>query len=296
MPAVTIKALKASSPRWCSNCGDYGILVGIRKFLFDRQLDPAQTVNVSGIGCSGRIPHYINTYGLHGIHGRAIPLALGVVLARPDLHVFIESGDGDALSIGATHLVHGINKNFNCVFILMDNQIYGLTKNQTSPTTQQGHATNTQPQGTWVSPINPVQFALGMGASFVASTADWLGDHLSATLAKAFDHPGFAFVHVAQQCPKYNPGAWDSEASAWFKFLCHDNGISPDTKKGPDADHVVHDPTQLGDAWNYGTASQKYFGLFYQDVTRPQYQEVLANSRNSVPKKNRAQVLDPYLI
>ena len=120
---ITMKDLKASDPRWCTGCGDYTILVGMRKFMVDNQLLPENTVHVSGIGCSGRVPHYLNTYGFHSIHGRAVPLSMGVVLSRPDLNVFIHSGDGDSLSIGGNHLLHGIHKNFNCVYLLFDNQI-----------------------------------------------------------------------------------------------------------------------------------------------------------------------------
>ena len=121
---VTMKDLKSSDPRWCTGCGDYTILVGLRKFMVNNQISQENTVNISGIGCSGRIPHYMNTYGIHSIHGRAVPVAMGVALARPELDVFIHSGDGDSLSIGANHLLHGIKKNFNCVYLLFDNQIY----------------------------------------------------------------------------------------------------------------------------------------------------------------------------
>ncbi len=295
-PKVSIKDLKAASPRWCNNCGDYGALVGIRRFLFERQLDPAHTVNISGIGCSGRMPHYINTYGFHGIHGRAIPVALGMALARPDLSVFIESGDGDALSIGANHLVHGVNKNFNCVFILLDNQIYGLTKNQTSPTTRQGHPTNTQPQGTWLEPINPVQFVLGIGASFVASTADWLPDHFVQTLALAFEHQGFSFIHVAQRCPKFNPGAWDEDHDDWFDFLVHEKGIGADVKKAPTAATVSHDPSDLTEAFRFAQSPKKAFGLFYRDASKPCYDQLLRGVRDKVPKRDPAKLLDAFLI
>ena len=167
---ISMKDLKSSDPRWCTGCGDYTILVGLRKFMVNNQIERENTVNISGIGCSGRIPHYMNTYGIHSIHGRSVPVALGVALAAPELKLFIHSGDGDSLSIGANHLLHGIKKNFNCVYLLFDNQIYGLTKQQTSPTTRQGLPTQSQPTGSMLEPINPITFALGAGASFVAST------------------------------------------------------------------------------------------------------------------------------
>ena len=158
---VTMKDLKAADPRWCTGCGDYSILVGLRKGMVNRQYQPHETVHVSGIGGS-RMPHYLETYGIHSIHGRAVPVALGVRLGNPNLKLFVHSGDGDSLSIGGNHLIHGIHKNINCVYVLYDNQIYGLTKNQTSPTTRQGQETMTQPKGTYIDPINPLRFALGL--------------------------------------------------------------------------------------------------------------------------------------
>ena len=160
---VTVKELNTENPRWCLGCGDFGLLMGLKRFISDEQLLPHETVNVAGIGCSGRVPFYINTYGVHAIHGRAIPVALGIALARPELNLFIHSGDGDALSIGGNHLIHGINKNFNCTFLLYDNELYALTKSQTSPTTRKGYKTNTQPKGTYLDPISPSKFVLGAG-------------------------------------------------------------------------------------------------------------------------------------
>src|SRR3989338_6528062 len=174
---ITIKDLNTENPRWCAGCGDFSIIIAVKRFMVDQQLQPHMTVNVSGIGCSGRASFYINAYGVHSIHGRAIPVALGIALAKPELNLFIHSGDGDAMSIGGNHLIHGINKNFNCTFILYDNEIYALTKSQTSPTTRKGHKTNTQPKGTLLDPIYPSKFALGVGATFVANTADWIPDH-----------------------------------------------------------------------------------------------------------------------
>ena len=149
----TIKDLQTANPRWCVGCGDFGIIMGIKRFMVDTQLPAHMTVNVSGIGCSGRAPNYINAYGVHSIHGRPITVATGLALSRPDLNLFIHSGDGDALSIGGNHLIHGINKNFNCVFMLYDNELYALTKNQTSPTTRKDHKTMTQPRGSYLDPL-----------------------------------------------------------------------------------------------------------------------------------------------
>ncbi|MGE4170607.1 MAG: thiamine pyrophosphate-dependent enzyme [Candidatus Margulisiibacteriota bacterium] len=290
-----MKDYKAADPRWCTGCGDYTILVGLRKFMVNNQLSPSSTVNVSGIGCSGRIPHYMNTYGLHSIHGRAIPIATGISLARPDLNLFIESGDGDALSIGGNHLIHGINKNFNCVFALFDNQIYGLTKNQTSPTTQRGHKTQSQPEGSWINPINPLRFALGLGATFVASTAEWLGQHMVDTLEQAFQHKGFSFVHIAQRCPKFNPGAWDHEKSDWITFIQHDSAVAADLKSAPDAKVETHDPADLAQAFHYAQMAPDCFGIFYRGE-KPRYDALLQQGTAKAPQKDRAALLDSFLI
>jgi len=290
---LTIKDFKVSNPRWCAGCGDYMILVGLRKFFAQRQMEPSSIVNVSGIGCSGRIPHYLNTYGLHSIHGRAIPIALGVALMRPDLQVFIESGDGDALSIGGNHLIHGITKNFNCVFILFDNQIYGLTKSQTSPTTQKGYKTTSHPDGSEIEPLYPIRLALSLGATFVASTAEWLGAHMVETIERAFDHKGFSFVHVAQRCPKYNPDAWNDKESNWITFLEHENGVAADTRIGKDASVVQHDPSDLDQAYLHAGHGPTRFGLFYQ-TQKATYDDGLRAMVTD--DRDRASLLDDFVI
>ncbi len=293
---VTIKELNTENPRWCAGCGDFGIIMGLKRFIVERQLAPAQTVNVSGIGCSGRAPNYFNTYGVHSIHGRPIPIALGIALARPELNLFVHAGDGDALSIGGNHLMHGINKNFKCVFLLYDNEIYALTKNQTSPTTRRDHPTNTQPQGTFLNPINPITVALGLGASFVASTADWIPDHLTNTMKAAFDHPGFAFVHISQRCPHFDLNNFDHKSSSWFSFLKHPNGIDPDRRLADKTEVIEHDPSNLAQAFLHGAAERRYFGLFYQNKSKPRYDDILHNLVNKTAKKDRSKILDSFLI
>ena len=293
---LTIKDLQTENPRWCAGCGDFGIIMGLKRFIVERQLRPAQTVNVSGIGCSGRAPNYFNTYGMHTIHGRPITVALGVALARPDLNLFVHAGDGDALSIGGNHLIHGINKNFKCVFMMYDNEVYALTKNQTSPTTRKDHPTNTQPQGTFLNPLNPLTVALGLGASFVASTADWVPDHLTTTLKMAFDHPGFAFVHISQRCPHFDPNNFDHKSSAWFSFLKHANGIDPDRRLAGKTEVVEHDPADMMSGFKYAAAERRYFGLFYQNKDKPRYDEILRNVVQNAPKKDRSKILDAYLV
>ena len=291
---ITMKDLKSTDPRWCTGCGDYTILVGLRKFMVNNQISQEGTVNISGIGCSGRIPHYMNTYGIHSIHGRSIPVAMGVALAKPELDLFIHSGDGDSLSIGGNHLLHGIQKNFNCVYIMFDNQIYGLTKNQTSPTTRQGLPTQSQPTGSLLKPINPIAFALGAGATFVASTAEWLGNHFVDTLDAAFKHPVFSFVHVAQRCPKFNPSAWNFQDSGWMTFLVdEEHGIPADQKFGKDASVEQHCPTSFEEAMTFSERVPDVFGLFFKEK-RAMYDKLVLDNVQKAEKKSLDNLLDPY--
>lgn len=293
---LTIKDLNTENPRWCAGCGDFGIIMGLKRFIVERQLVPSQTVNVSGIGCSGRAPNYFNTYGVHSIHGRPIPIALGIALARPELNLFVHAGDGDSLSIGGNHLIHGINKNFKCVFLMYDNEVYALTKNQTSPTTRKDHPTNTQPQGSFLNPLNPITVVLGLGASFVASTADWIPDHLTNTMKAAFDHPGFAFVHISQRCPHFDPNNFDHKNSNWFSFLKHPDGIDPDRRLADKSEVVDHDPSNLAQAFQFGAADRRYFGLFYQNKNKPRYDSILHNLVDKTPKKDASKILDSFLV
>lgn len=293
---LTVKDLNTESPRWCVGCGDFGILMGFKRFMVDEQLLPHMTVNVSGIGCSGRVPLYVNTYGVHAIHGRAIPVALGIALTRPELNLFVHSGDGDALSIGGNHLVHGINKNFNCTFILYDNELYALTKSQTSPTTRKGHKTNTQPTGTYLDPIYPAKFALGAGASFVANTADWMPDHFANTIKAAFNHKGFSFIHVLQRCPHFDPDNFDSHSTAWFSFLTHANGIQPDKRLADKAEVIEHDPSDNDAAFKFARKERVYFGLLYQNPNKPCYDDILRDQITASKPQPRSRILDYYKI
>ena len=292
----TIKDLNTENPRWCAGCGDFGIIMGLKRFMVDKQMQPFQTVNVSGIGCSGRAPFYINAYGVHSIHGRAIPVALGVALAKPGLNLFVHSGDGDAISIGGCHFLHGINRNFNCVFLLYDNELYALTKSQTSPTTRKGHKTNTQPSGTYLDPIHPVQLALGIGGSFIANTADWMPDHLVSTLKAAFEHPGFSFVHISQRCPHFDPTNFDHKTTSWFSFLNHENGIAPDKRLAEKVEVVNHDPSDRAAAFKLAESGRTYFGLFYVNKDKPRYDQILHDQVKNTPQKPRTSIFDSYKI
>jgi len=293
---ITIKDLNTENPRWCVGCGDFGMLMGLKRFMIDEHLLPHETVNVSGIGCSGRVPFYVDTYGLHSIHGRAIPVAMGLALTRPDLNLIIHSGDGDALSIGGNHLIHGINKNFHCTFILYDNELYALTKSQTSPTTRRGHKTNTQPTGTYLDPIYPSKFALGTGASYVANTADWIPDHFTNTLKSAFKHKGFSFVHVLQRCPHFDPDNFDHKTTNWFAFLTHENGIPPDKRIADKTEVVEHDPTDKDGAFKYAHSDHHYFGLLYQRFDKPRYDNIIHTQIKETKSKPRSGILDAYKI
>ena len=264
-------------PRWCPGCGDHGILTAVERLLTSEQLRPEMTVFVSGIGCSSRLPHYVKTYGFHGIHGRALPLATGIKLTRPDLDVFVVMGDGDCCSIGAGHWIHAIRYNVKMVVLLMDNAIYGLTKNQTSPTTPTGWATNTQPYGSYLPPLNPLTTTLGVSnASFVAQTADWVPAHVYATLQAAYHHNGFAFVRILQRCPMYVGPVFDPAAKNpdLTEMLVHPNGITVPSLDAIYKNQRHHDPGDLNEARRLADPDDKIrLGLFYQDTSRPRYEE-----------------------
>jgi len=194
--------------RWCPGCGDYSILAQIKKVLPSLGIPREKFVFVSGIGCSSRFPYYVNAYGIHSIHGRAPAIATGVKVARPDLRVWVITGDGDGLSIGGNHLMHTIRRNLDINIILFNNRIYGLTKGQYSPTSPLGKVTKSSPMGAIDNPLHPLSIAIGCEASFVARSIDVNIKHLSGTLARAAEHRGTAFIEVYQNCNVFNDGAW----------------------------------------------------------------------------------------
>jgi 2-oxoglutarate ferredoxin oxidoreductase subunit beta len=194
--------------RWCPGCGDYAILSTVQGFLPELGIPPHRTVFVSGIGCSGRFVYYVDTYGVHGIHGRAPALATGLAAARPDLAVWVITGDGDALSIGGNHLIHALRRNINVKILMFNNQIYGLTKGQYSPTSELGKVTKSTPFGSLDHPFNPVALALGAEATFVARTIDVDRAHLTEVLRQAASHRGTAFVEIYQNCNVFNDDAF----------------------------------------------------------------------------------------
>jgi len=269
--------------RWCPGCGDHSVLTAVQRLLVAEQLKPERTMFVSGIGCSSRFPHYLKTYGFHGIHGRAFPVATGIRLTRPDLAVFVVMGDGDCCSIGAAHWVHAIRYNMNMVALLLDNSIYGLTKKQTSPTTPQGFKTNTQPTGSFLPPLNPLTTMLGTtNVSFVAQTAEWIPAHLYATLRAAYHHRGLAFVRILQRCPMYTQSLYDRAVKdpGLVEMLVHDDGVLV-----PELDVIyrgrrAHDPGNLSQARELAEDGEKIrLGLFFRDEKRPCYDEIRRPSK-----------------
>ena len=196
--------------RWCPGCGDYAVLAAVQGFLPDLGLKRENIVFVSGIGCSSRFPYYLDTFGMHSIHGRAPAIATGLATSRSDLSVWVVTGDGDALSIGGNHLIHALRRNVNMTILLFNNRIYGLTKGQYSPTSELGKVTKSTPMGSLDNPFNPVSLALGAEGTFVARTIDSDRQHLTSVLSAAAAHRGTALVEIFQNCPIFNDGAFDA--------------------------------------------------------------------------------------
>jgi 2-oxoglutarate/2-oxoacid ferredoxin oxidoreductase subunit beta len=195
--------------RWCPGCGDYAILAAVQGFMPELGVPRENIVFISGIGCSSRFPYYMNTYGMHSIHGRAPAIATGLSTSRPDLSVWVVTGDGDALSIGGNHLIHALRRNVNLKILLFNNRIYGLTKGQYSPTSELGKITKSTPMGSLDNPFNPISVTLGADATFVARTLDSDRKHLQSVLRAAADHQGAALIEIYQNCNIFNDGAFD---------------------------------------------------------------------------------------
>jgi len=225
--------------RWCPGCGDYAILAAFQSFLPELDVPRENLVIVSGIGCSSRLPYYVNSYGLHSIHGRAPAIATGLAASRRDLSVWVITGDGDALSIGGNHLIHALRRNVNIKILLFNNRIYGLTKGQYSPTSEQGKVTKSTPFGSLDTPFNPLSLALGAEASFVARTIDSDRKHLTSVLRAAADHRGTAFIEIFQNCPIFN-----------------DDAFAPVTEPGARDEHVIrlehNQPVRFGPSGEFG--------------------------------------------
>ncbi len=277
----TLKDYKGVDARWCPGCGDYSALAAVQRLARDKQLRTEKTVVVSGIGCSSRFPHHMSTYGFHGLHGRAFPVACGVKARRPDLDVFVVTGDGDCCAIGTAHWIHAIRYNMNLTILLLDNNVYGLTKNQTSPTARLGQKSNTHPTGSFVPPLNPISVTLGIAnASFVAQTVDWNPTHLYNTIRAAYEHPGAAFVRVLQRCQHFGADIFSGphKDPNQIVLMRHEKGIPLDAKvAGLFPNQVEHDPSDLAGARELASREDGYpIGLFYRNEHALRYDEATA--------------------
>ena len=207
---LTKKETAADHPTWCPGCGDFSVLALYYKLIEKRRMWHEKVTTVAGIGCSSRFPYFVQAHGAHFIHGRALPFASGISLSRPDLHVFVFGGDGDAFSIGGNHFNHTARKNIKLTYVVMDNQVYGLTKKQTSPTSPIGYKSKTDTWGSTDRPINPVKQAICAGATFVARTTSTNPNHVLAMMEAAMDHDGFSFIQCLSECIEFFPGAFDA--------------------------------------------------------------------------------------
>jgi len=266
-------------PRWCSGCGDNAILAAMQRLCSEEGLAPENTVFVSGIGCSSRLPHYMKTYGFHGIHGRAFPVAEGIKMARPDLNVFVSTGDGDCCSIGAAHWIHALRYNMNITVVLHDNHVYGLTKKQASPTSPKGLKSNTTPYGAALEPMNPLTVSLGVrGASFIAQGVDWVPEVLYDIVRAAFKHRGFSFVRILQRCPEFMPKAFDP----WLHdpqrtlLLTHRDGLQLSAGLSSSyRNQREHDPSNIDRAREIASMEDPIpVGILYRNPDAPCYEDL----------------------
>ncbi|MFT4083671.1 MAG: 2-oxoacid:ferredoxin oxidoreductase subunit beta [Nocardioides sp.] len=263
--------------RWCPGCGDYAVLKAVQSFLPGLGLRRENIVFVSGIGCSSRFPYYLDTYGIHSIHGRAPAIATGIAVARRDLSVWVVTGDGDALSIGGNHLIHALRRNVNMTILLFNNRIYGLTKGQYSPTSEEGKVTKSTPAGSLDHPFNPISLAIGAEGTFVARTIDSDRKHLTAVLSAAAAHRGTSLVEIYQNCPIFNDGAFDDlkGPDAGDRLLRLEAGleVTAQTPTGPRT--WRHDPTSQDPSDQFALSrldAPVPIGIFRQ-VTRPTYDD-----------------------
>ena len=274
----TIEDYEGAQPRWCTGCGDHGVLTAVQKVCREAQLAPEKIVNVSGIGCSSRLPHYMKTYGFHGLHGRALPFASGIKARRPDLDVWVSTGDGDCFSIGGCHWIHGIRYNIDMVVLVFDNAIYGLTKNQTSPPKPKDYGTSTHPSGSFLPSMNPLTITLGItNVSFVAQVVDWNPLLVYETIKMAHAHRGTSFVRIIQRCPVFvediHKGMVDDPSQ--ILLLKHENGIpTNEAVERIYPNQVEHDPSDWMGAMAIARDESKVpCGLLYHDPTAPVYDD-----------------------
>jgi 2-oxoglutarate/2-oxoacid ferredoxin oxidoreductase subunit beta len=284
-----LESYQGSMPRWCSGCGDHTVLAAVLRLCRDEQLPPEKTVFVSGIGCASRFPHYLRSYGFHSLHGRALPVAEGIKMRRPDLHVFVTTGDGDCCSIGTAHWIHAIRYNMDMTVMMHDNSIYGLTKMQMSPTSPKGLKSNTCPRGAHMDPLNPLATTLGVAnVSFVAQAADWIPEALYDILAQAHHHKGFSFIRILQRCPNYLPSFFDE----WIKdpektlLLTHPAGmpLKPALAKTY-RNQIEHDPSDLNRARELvSDPNVTPVGIIYRNENVPCYEVIQKRDQTYTPE------------
>ena len=277
------KALTADHPTWCPGCGDFAVLATYYRILQKLQLPHEKIVTLAGIGCSSRFPYFVNTHGGHFIHGRAVPFASGVSLARPDLHVFVFGGDGDGFSIGGNHLDHGARKNFNLTYVIMDNFVYGLTKMQTSPTSPIGFRSKTDTQGSVDTPINPMNKLVTSGATFIARTHATQVKHMMEMFERAIAHEGFSVIECLSECVEFYPGAFDASIprkGGEFTIIEEKNF------DGSPEDELRHDPSCQTSAYQLANLDWPgVFGVFYE-TERPTKNALEAGFVDRAREKN----------
>ncbi|HXQ82146.1 MAG TPA: thiamine pyrophosphate-dependent enzyme [Opitutaceae bacterium] len=261
-PPLTKKILTADHPTWCPGCGDFAVLAAFYRVLEKLQYPQQNVVTLSGIGCSSRFPYFVNTHGVHYIHGRSLPFAAGVSLGRDDLHVFVFGGDGDGFSIGGNHLVHTGRKNVRLTYVIMDNFVYGLTKKQTSPTSPIGFKSKTDPTGVFDQPINPMRTLVNSGATFVARSHASQVNHMIEMIERAARHDGFSVVEILSECVEFYEGAFDAanpRKGGQFR------SIEERKNDGTPEDALRHDPSDELAAFRL--AAQPWpgvFGVFFE--------------------------------
>lgn len=265
-------------PNWCPGCGDFSVQAAIQRAAANVGLTPESLAVVSGIGCSGRISGYINAYGFHGIHGRSLPIAQGLKMANRELTVLAAGGDGDGFAIGMGHTVHAIRRNIDITYIVMDNQIYGLTKGQTSPRSAMGFKTKSTPGGSIESTLSPLEVALSAGATFVAQSFSSELKQLTALIEAGIRHKGFSLINVYSPCVTFNKvNTYD-----WFK----ENLVNLDQEEGYDPSNRIQAMTRLMETGGLLT------GLIYQDTTKPSYEDQVTGFRQEGISKQNIQITE----
>jgi 2-oxoglutarate ferredoxin oxidoreductase subunit beta len=295
----TLEDYQGSEPRWCPGCGDNSILTSVQRLCRDNQLPLEKTVFVSGIGCSSRFPHYMSTYGFHGLHGRALPIAEGIKMHRPDLNVFVNMGDGDCCSIGTAHWIHALRYNMNLVAIVHDNEIYGLTKMQVSPTSPLGLKTSTTPYGAYLKPLNMLSTTLGVtNVSFVANAVEWIPNLLHDIIKQAFEHKGFSFIRVVQRCPHYLPSLFDPYLTTPDNILVltHEKGLQLNEAMSRVYKHrEEHDPLNIDRAREIvGLEGKIPVGVLYRNDDIPCYDEIRRSNTVFSPEKIESELNEEF--